>query len=306
MDRKQIVSELHKRARKNFKRKPVKVLGIDDLWHTDLMSLEKHSKVNSGFKYLLIVIDAFSKYLWVKKLKSKLAIEVTNQMKDIFVKSNRIPLNIQSDMGGEYMNTHFDKLMKKYNINHYNTFTHIKATFAERVIRTLREKLGEAFTFQGNFKWVSLIDNIVKIYNNTKHSKTKIEPSKVTKSNEKFILNTYFTIKPIFMTPKYKIGDFVRISKFKKTFEKSSTRNWSTEIFKIVKINRKYPVTYLLEDYQGQPILGQFNEYEIMQSKYPNVYLVDRIIKSKGNKVFVSWLGFDSTHNSWINKNEIS
>lgn len=105
--------------------------------------------------------------------------------------------------------------------------------------------------------------------------------------------------------PKYSIGDFVRISKYKKIFEKGYTPNYTTEIFKIVQVNKKYPITYLLEDYQGQPILGQFYEPELLKTKHSNSYLIEKVIQRKGTKSFVKWLGFNNTHNSWVNNNEI-
>lgn len=208
-------------------------------------------------------------------------------------------------MGTEFYNSHFRKLAKDFDINHYSTYTHIKATFAERVIRTLREKLGKLFTLNGNFNWVNIIDEVVDNYNNTKHTKTKLKPSKVNKRNEKFLLENIYKEKKVLTNKhKFKIGDVVRISKFKKLFEKSSSRNWSTELFKIVSTNKKYPPTYLLEDIQGQPILGQFYESELLKTKYPDIYLIDRVIKKKGNKSYVSWLGFNNSYNSWIeNKN---
>uniref|UniRef100_A0ABD2WG23 Chromo domain-containing protein n=1 Tax=Trichogramma kaykai TaxID=54128 RepID=A0ABD2WG23_9HYME len=102
--------------------------------------------------------------------------------------------------------------------------------------------------------------------------------------------------------PKFKIGDQVRISKNKNLFEKSYTPGWSAEVFTIVKASKTYPYTYLLKDYQDQPISGGFYEQELMRTKYPDLYLVEKIIKKKGNQLFVKWLGFDDTHNSWINK----
>jgi hypothetical protein len=229
-------------------------------------------------------------------------------MHDIIIKSNRKCKLLHTDFGGEYINSTFKKLIDKLNIHHFNTFTHLKASIAERVIRTLRQKLGWYFTKRGNYKWIDIIDDIVDVYNNTKHSTTKFKPIEINKSNEKFILETIYNKKKknhILKKPKFKLGDYVRISKFKKTFEKSTTRNWSTEIFKIVKINKKYPYTYLLEDYQNQPILGQFYEQELLLTKHPDIYLVDKILKKKKDKSYVSWLGFDSSHNSWVNNKDL-
>lgn len=190
MSRLEIIDELHKRARKNFPRKSVKLFGLNDLWQSDLMILDGFSKVNKGFKYVLVVIDCFSKFVWVRPLKTKTGKEVADQMHDIFLKSKQKPSNIQSDMGTKFYSSQFKKLVKELNINHYSTYTHIKANFAERVIRTLKEKLWKQFTIQGNYKWIDVIGKIVNEYNNTKHSTINIEPINVNKKNEKFILKT--------------------------------------------------------------------------------------------------------------------
>jgi hypothetical protein len=106
-------------------------------------------------------------------------------------------------------------------------------------------------------------------------------------------------------SPKFKLNDFVRISKFKKTFEKGFTKNYTPEIFKIIAVNKKFPFTYLLEDYQKRPIMERFYEKELLQVKYPNHYLVEKMIKTRGDQSYLRWLGFDKTHNSWVKSKNI-
>ncbi len=105
--------------------------------------------------------------------------------------------------------------------------------------------------------------------------------------------------------PKFSINDYVRITKFKKHFEKGFSRNWSTEIFKVVRLNKKFPFTYILEDYEGMEIAGIFYENEMQKVKNSDSYLVERVIRKKGNKSFVKWLGFSSLHNSWVPNSQI-
>lgn len=107
------------------------------------------------------------------------------------------------------------------------------------------------------------------------------------------------------MKPNLRVGTYVRISKYKHQFEKGYTPNWTTEIFKIKSIRITNPTTYLLEDYEGNPIQGCFYREELLPTKYSNIYLIERIIKSKGDKVYVKWLGFSNQHNSWIDKKYI-
>ena len=132
----------------------------------------------------------------------------------------------------------------------------------------------------------------------------------MNRGNEQEIFNKVYKIKHISKynkkENKFNVNDRVRISKYKSVFEKGYTPNWSTEIFTIYKVQKNtHPVTYLLKDYQNEQIKGAFYEQELQKVMYPDVYLIDHILRRNGNKVRVKWLGFDSTHNSWISKRDI-
>jgi len=92
------------------------------------------------------------------------------------------------------------------------------------------------------------------------------------------------------------------VSKYKTVFEKDYIPNWTTDVFKIVKVQRTNPVTYLLDDYRGKSIAGAFYEYELHSAPHPNIYLVEKVLRKRENEVYVKWLGFDGSHNSWIHK----
>lgn len=305
MLKRQIVEEIHKPARKTFPRRPTTILGYHDLFQSDLLDLSKLSKTNKGYKYILVVIDCFSKYIWCKPLKTKTSKEVAFAMEEILKNCGTIPKNLQTDDGKEYKNLEFKKLMNKYNINHYSTFSITKAAIAERVIRTLKTWLYKEFSMRGNYKWLDLINEITQKYNNTKHSKTKLKPSEITgKTNLSHIYNTHLINKKP-NTPSLSVNDFVRISKFKTIFEKGYLPNWSNEIFKIIKVQATSPETYLIEDINKQPILGAFYKQELLKVKYPDVYLVEKIIRKKGQKVLVKFLGLNKSHNTWLPKKNI-
>lgn len=97
----------------------------------------------------------------------------------------------------------------------------------------------------------------------------------------------------------------MRISKYKSLFEKGYLPNWSAEIFKVSKVVPTEPITYHLADLKGERIKGGFYEPELQKTKMTDVYLVEKIIRRKGNKVLVKWLGFDNEHSSWINANDV-
>jgi len=305
MSKREVVEELHKPARRNFIRRRVIIKGYDDLWQADLVEMGNYEKKNNGYRFLLTVIDTFSKYAWAIPIKNKTAESVTNAMKSVFEESKRYPKNLQTDDGKEFFNNIFKNLMKKYQINHYSTFSSLKASIVERFNRTLKEKMWKEFSLNGNYKWVHIISKLVNQYNNTKHRTIKRRPVDVNKKNANELLKTIYSHIKVLPPPKFKVGDSVRVSKFKHLFEKGYTPNWTTEIFKIRKIQITNPVTYLLEDYTGQPIAGGFYEYELQKSRHNNIFLVEKIIKTKKDKVFVKWLGFSQSHNSWINKTDL-
>jgi len=117
---------------------------------------------------------------------------------------------------------------------------------------------------------------------------------------EKLLATVYSAIK-IAGPAKFKVGDSVRVSKYKTVFEKGYTPNW-TELFKIVKVQRTNSVTYLLEDYRGKSIAGAFYKYESHRATHLDIYLVEKVLRRRGNEVYVKWLGFDGSYNSWIYK----
>jgi hypothetical protein len=196
-------------------------------------------------------------------------------------------------------------VFKKYHINHYSTYSTKKAQMAERVIRTIKNLIWKEFSFRGNYKWTDILQDIVKRYNNTKHHTTQYKPSAINKKNEKKILRGVYshmkTIDPY--KSKFKVGDFVRVSKYRQVFSKSYTPNWSNEIFSIKKVQQTVPRTYLLQDEDGEPILGGFYTHELQRVKHPNFYLIEKILRKKGNKYYVKWLGMSKR--SWINKSDI-
>lgn len=302
-----LVNELYKPARKNFQRRRTVIKGLDDLFQIDLAEFPQHARENRGNKFILIVIDCFSKYLWTRPLKSKSADSVTNAMADVL--TERRPNHLQSDQGKEFYNTKFQHLMKKYGINHYSTYTVKKASMAERVIRTLKERIHKSFNLRGTYNWVDVLQEITRNYNNTVHSTTGLRPVAVTKHNELDVLKTCYGIGEKKTNPRkvvFSEGMIVRISKEKSLFDKGYTPRWSCELFKIVRaVTTTDPPTYLLEDLQGNPIKGCFYTEELQKTSYPDIYLVERVIRKKGSKLYVRWLGLGKEHDSWIDAKDV-
>lgn len=307
----QIVDELHRNVRKNFPRRSYVMRGINDTFQADLIEMQPWANQNRGYRYILMVIDVFSKQAWAKQLKNKTGVEVTQAMATIF-KTNpqNIPVNMHTDQGKEFYNTHFQRLMHTHGINHYSTYSTLKASIVERLNRTIMNRLWRVFNLQGSHKWLNNLQPIMDSYNSTKHRTIQMRPIDVNKQNEADLLRTVYRKNQTLnvyakKTNKFKVDDHVRVSKYKSLFEKGYTPNWSTEIFKVVKISPTEPITYRLADMDGERIKGCFYEQELQKTQITDVYLVEKIIRRKGNKVLVKWLGFDDTHSSWINADDV-
>ena len=304
-EKRRLAEELHAPARRNFLRRRVVERGYDDLWQADIVEMRPYARVNKGNNYILTVIDVLSKFAWALPLKTKGAKEVTGAFEKIFGGSKRSPTNMQTDRGKEFYNSDVRGMMTRYDINHYSTHSVMKASVVERFNRTLKNAMWKMFTLKGSYRWIDDLQRLLSEYNNSVHRTIGTRPVQVTPAVAKRLLKSVFSVPKIAAPGKFKINDAVRVSKFKTIFAKGYTPNWSTEIFRIVKVQRTNPVTYLLEDSRGVPVAGGFYEYELLKTAHPDVYLVERVLRRKGNQAFVKWLGFDNSHNSWIKSSDI-
>ncbi|XP_026829456.1 uncharacterized protein LOC113562904 [Ooceraea biroi] len=132
-----------------------------------------------------------------------------------------------------------------------------------------------------------------------------MRPVDVTPVTAARLLSTVYKRVKIAAPAKFRAGDTVRVSKYKTVFAKGYTPNWTTEVFKVAKVQRTNPAKYLLENYRVNPISGGFYEHELLRARHPDVYLVEKVLRRRGNDVYVKWLGMDASHNSWINRDNV-
>lgn len=127
-EKKRLVDELHAPARRNFPRRRVVVRGYDDLWQADVVEMRPYARQNKGHNYILTVIDALSKHAWAAALKSKSGNEVARALSAIVRNYNRCPKNLQTDKGKEFYNADVRRFIEKHSINHYSTYSVMKAS----------------------------------------------------------------------------------------------------------------------------------------------------------------------------------
>ena len=274
-----LADELHKPVIKKFNKRKVYSQFKDNIWGVDLAHMQSLSRKNKGIKYLLCAIDLFSKYALFVPLKDKKEISIVNAFDKIIKQSNRCPKDTSAqhiklnktwvDQGSEFYNNNFKKWLSDNNIIVYSTNNEGKSLVAERFIRTLKNKLYKHMTATGKNVYYDVLDDIVNEYNNTKHSTIKMKPIDVknTKKSSAIARN-----KRVYMDERnerdsrFKVGDRVRISKFKNIFAKGYTPNWNKEIFIVDKINDTVPYTYNIKDLKDEEIIGSFYDRELQKT----------------------------------------
>ena len=205
------------------------------------------STFDKGFRFLLCVIDIYSKYDWVLPLKDKKGVSIVNAFQSILKKSNRKPNKIWVDKGGEFYNRSMKSWLEKNYIEMHSTHNEAQFVVAERFIRTIKNKIYKHMTPISKNVYIDKLDDIIHKYNNKKHRTIKMKPIDIKD-------NTYigFSKEVNGNDPKFKVSDHVRISKNKNIFAKGYTPNWSEEVFLIKKIRNTIPWTYVIDDLNGE------------------------------------------------------
>ena len=257
-----LADERHKPIIRKFNKRKVYSQFKDNIWGVDLADMQSLSRKNKGIKYLLCAIDLYSKYAFVIPLKGKKGISIVNAFNKIIKQSNRKPNKIWVDQGGEFYNNVFEKWLSDNDINMYSTYNEGKSVVAERFIRTLKNKLHKHMTATGKNVYYDVLDDVVNKYNNTKHSTIKMKPIDV-KNNKRVSIDEHNE-----KDSKFKVGDRVRISRYKNIFAKGYAPNWSSEIFIVDKINDTVPYKYNLKDLNDEEIIGSFYDKEIQKTKF--------------------------------------
>ena len=145
----------------------------------EVINIAKH---NRGYRYLLTVVDVFSKNAWVQPVKNKTGQAVTAPFEKI-LKGGRKPINVQTDDCKEFYNKRFEALTKRKGIHHLSTSIDTKASVVERFNRTLKERLHRYFTVKNTLNFAPVFQDLVKGYNRSYHSSIKTAPNKVTEAN---------------------------------------------------------------------------------------------------------------------------
>lgn len=252
------------------------------------------------------MINAFTKQIFVQGIPNKSAPVVLEAVKVLLKKSKRKFTHINTDRGKEFTNSLFKNYCKNIlKSNLYFSFSSKKCALAERYLGILKNKIYRQMALRGSPRYIDILDKIVQKMNNSKHSRMKLSPNEINRMNEKFIYDKFYNrVRPI-VKPKYKVGQYVRIAYGNEPFEKSYYAQFSPQIYKIAKINYKYPNVYKLTDIDGKLLPQSFYQEQLNPTKYHDIYLIREILKEKNGKLLVAWMGYNDKFNSWIDKKDI-
>ena len=298
-EKEQLANELLKPIIRKFRKGKVYSSFKDNIWGVDLADMQLTSKQNKGIRYLLCAIDLFSKYAFVVLLKDKKGATIANAFQSILVKSKRKPSKIWVDQGSEFYNNIFKKWVKDNDIIMYSTHNEEKSIVAERFIRTLKNRIYKHMTAISKNVYYDVLDDIVDEYNNTYHKTIKMKPTDA--GDDSF---AEYNEESKEKDPKFKVNDHARISKYNNIFPKGYVPNWSEEIFAEEKIKNTVPWTHVISDLNGEEIVERFYEKELQKTNQKE-FRIEKVIKKKGNKLYVKWNGYDDSFNSWIDKKDL-
>ena len=232
----------------------------------DLIEYKKYKFSNRHFSYILLLIDCFTRVVYVAPMKRKDAESSVEAFESIFINFDRFPINLVTDDGKEFFNSKVRNMFLTYGINHYSTptKTKMKASMAERAIRTIKSRLQKIFSLNKTNRWIDVIDKVVENYNKTPHRSIGMAPFQVNDSNRNRVYKRLYPKQNLTVVCRLKEGDKVRKIIEKKDFEKGYTENWSSDVFVVASVRQSNAVCYYkIKKLDNTPVPGIFYYYQL-------------------------------------------
>ena len=301
---------LHKPARRRFPTLRVLVFGPDEQWAADLVDVQKLARQNKGVKYLLTVIDVFSKYAWVVPLKQKTGPLVAAALKGI-LRGKRTPKTFQTDKGKEFYNKHVTKTLKEDSIRHFSTSGDTKANVVERFNRTFKQRLYRFMTSYNTATYLPVLQSLVKGYNASWHRSIGMAPRDVNQDNAREVWERLYG-KTKKKTKRgrdaFRVGDRVRLNKKHRPFQKGYLPGWTEEVFLVTDVRRDGNVTvYRISEWDDTPIKGTFYKEDLQKVtvSHDDLFRIESVVRRKKDRVLVRWQGWPAKYDSWVSKKDL-
>lgn len=326
--------EVHKPFRHRYPRAGVYFDHQNETFCMDLVDMSAFADKNDGAKWMLLIVDGFTRYAYGRALTSKEGGVVFSALEDILKEASHrrhnngqgavvvTPEDLYLDEGREFDNKWFRNWCKATGATMYHTHGEQKCSIIERFNRTLKTEMWRRFTEKNTRKWIDMLPELLSWYNHKKHSTLKMSPEEASlpanKAKVALRVSDPSGGKPPAIDNRvaaFKLGDKVRIARVRGIFEKKYLPGWSTEIFTVTTIirpdNIDDPLMYGLTDWRGEEIRGGFyaQEMQKVSPKISDIRLVEKVLGRKTVKgvkmVHVKWLGIDARHSQWIPEENI-
>lgn len=312
---------MHKPLRRKFQRLPVIVTGLHDQYEADLADMQKLKRKNDDVTFLLVVVDVFSRYMWVEPLRAKTNAEMLGAFQHLFERAPQ-PRRLRTDRGNEFTSAEVEDYFDRLNIEHWTAHNdEMKASYAESAVRNLKRSLWGYMRKNKRYRYIDILQDAVQAYNNTRHRSTGMKPSAVTEGDVEELLwwHQYKPKKPYIRSrldkpPRFafKKGDHVRISHKAKTFERAYDEKWTPEIFVVARAFTRFGIRkYRLQDIEGEDVKGTFYEGELQRVDYnpEGSFDIERVLKKRGQgkqeEFLVQWRGWPPKFNSWVKGDQL-
>jgi transposase InsO family protein len=310
----EVCYSLHRKRFKTIPRNIIFAPRLDIQWSADLIDFKSFTKYNDEYRYILVVIDCLSRYLYTMPLKTKGSTEMATVLEKMFNNAGKTPLLFNSDSGGEFINKAVQGLLKRKGIHYFSSFGDIKASMAERVIKTLKQMIFRYFDHTLQRQWVDKLDLFTSTYNSNYNRSIKMTPNDAIMYPNNVLLSEKLfknvASKACHKVPgKVSIGDIVRLNLNLGLFGKNYEASWSRAIYRVVggpyhTIGGTIPM-YKIAELNGEVIKGGLLPQEILKI-CPQTFLenyafpIEKIITRGPKKSLVKFLGYTKRDNEWL------
>ena len=282
---------LSKPIKRKFKRNRIIPANRDAQWDMDLTDVSNLERNNDGVKFLLVVIDLFSRYLWVQPLKGKTHQDILKGLQDILHKGRK-PESVRSDKGSEFANRWVKRFMKGLDIYYFTSQNETKANYAERVIRSLKNLMYRYMFHNQTHRYINVLQDLVTNYNSRNRNRTpkSVQPNEALLWKSMYIDSLKSKQKKKQKATgfpqqfRYKVGDLVCISYLRHPFEQDYQEKWTEEVFVIKGRQRREGIPiYKLKDWNGEEIKGTFYQSELQKVNKSNdsLWRIEKVLKKE-------------------------
>ncbi|KAL3084300.1 hypothetical protein niasHS_009788 [Heterodera schachtii] len=252
---------LHRQAKRRYRRLPTLAPGLHTEWQADLAIFDRLAKQNRGYKYLLVCIDTLSRQVFVEPVKTKTSTNMIRAFNRIFKRSKYIPWKVLTDQGKEFTARAVQHFFRTKDVEHFCMLTspQFHAGMAERANRSIKERLYRYFTERNTYKWIDVVQDIVRAINHSPNSSIGMRPADVNFKNAEALRQKLHNAAEnvVRRQPRYRVGDRVRIEKYKHVFQKGYLPRFTNELFKVAEVHsERSPVVYRLRDDHNEIISG--------------------------------------------------